>query len=471
MLLFLIQARQPSPPCVLVYAPTSPLSATSWVRALLTSHAEHHAPHVRVAHLSPLVSCTPRLVYQHVLQQLGVQTACTDAKSFVHQLRIAAASAKVVLAVYDAERVRDMWPEHLWDMWPLLAELAGCAGQLCVVYVSALPWSAFRTLGGRSVSTSPITLAMPRLSRESMLAWLEGEAPARLRDAPPGVDAALYGTLTAVMLDAMRDAISDEHRLRLLCRSVWTALMDTVRSGATPSVATLMPHVSGLCREALAHVGLGVVGADAWAQDHTRNEASEPTRTLAVPPRSGFGAVPAFLLVAAFIASYNPSKTDAKFFVRELGASRKRKRGKAQRAAEAALLELNGETELWDRAQFWGPHAFSLERLFAIYHALLTDFEQDLNEDGLLASAERSARSGDKAVQQLEYVAGEAWSRSTTTMAQLNELVRQQLIVRVSPANKLSAMQYRVNVPFEYARQVALGVGFPLGVWLWDPYV
>ena len=179
----------------------------------------------------------------------------------------------------------------------------------------------------------------------------------------------------------------------------------------------------------------------------------------------------AFLLISAFLASYNPAITDVKYFVRELKVSRKRRRGKAQKAAQEALMEMEGMTEIFDRAQFWGPRTFTLERVLAMYHALLADFELDLNEDGLLAPAERAARTSDnKAELNLEHVAGEFWSRSSTALAELNELVRQQLIVRISPANKLGAMQYRVNASFEYVYQVAVAVGFPLRVWLWDTY-
>ena len=106
--------------------------------------------------------------------------------------------------------------------------------------------------------------------------------------------------------------------------------------------------------------------------------------------------------------------------------------------------ELEGHTDkVFELPQFWGPRTFTLERVLAIYHALLTDFEQDLNEDALLVPAERAARmSENKAEMHLGHIAGEFWSRSSTVLAELNELVRQQLIVRMSPANKLSAMQY-----------------------------
>lgn len=449
------------------------------MRHTLQAHATLDPTHIRVAHVTPLVSCTARLLFAHVLRQLGDQSdACADAGTFVKRLQLLVAQrTKLLLAVYDAERTRDVWPEHIWEMWPLLADLCRCQGRIMVVYVSLLPWSAFRTLSGHTTSASPICFRISRLPREDMLALLEGDAPEAMRHAPPGVDTTLYRNVCAVLYDTMKLTVRNEHEMRILCGSVWRALMASIRDGQPPSMHALMPTIGELCRDALARVVPRTTGPDTWALEKSAPPSSQvPAPSAAasrpsLPPRTGYGALPAFLLVSAFIASYNPAKTDVKYFVRELGASRKRRRGKAQKAADAALLEMEDEKEVWNRPQFWGPRTFTLERLLAIFHALLADFKQDMNEDALLVPAERAQRtSDDKAERHLEHVAGEFWSRSATTLSELNELVRKQLIVRMSPASKLSAMLYRINVPFEYVRQVAHAVGFPLSLYLWDAY-
>lgn len=468
-----MQPTQPSPPSVLLYAPTSPRSASAWLRETLQQYVAQHAE-VGIVHISPLLQCTPRLLYAHVLRELRDDgEACSDAGTFVQRLSVLASRlAKMVLVVHEAERTRDLWPEHVWEMWPILAEMTRQPGQVMVVYVSSLPWSFYRSISGRTISVTPLLLPWMGLGRNDMLELLASDASLALRDAPADVNMTLYQNVCGVMYDTMKQVVSDEYEMRLLCASVWKALMAIVRKGAKPGLHDLMPHVSECCRDALARIVPRTVGPSAWVEHRTSPASLPSSHTPPLPPRTGYGATQAFLLIAAYIASYNPSKTDAKHFVRELGASRKRRRTKAQKAADAALLETEGKKEMWDRTKYWGPHSFSLERLLAIYQALLVDFKQDLNEDGLPASMERSVRTAhNKAEQHWEYVAGEFWSRSSTTLAELNELVRQQLIVRVSPANKLSAMQYRVNASFEYVRQVAHTVGFPLNVWLWDAYI
>lgn len=457
-------AEQVSPPAVLVHAPNSPRSAKRLVRDTLAAYEAQHRGDVRVSHVSPLVACTPRLLYTQVLRQLSNEAdSCGDPSTFLrHAREYMRPYTKWVVVVNDAERMRDIWPEHVWEMWPLLAESMACHGRVMVVYVSPLAWSAFRSTSGRTISTSPLCIRVPRLPREDVLQLLMEHV---------GNDSSTSRIASQVFYDAVKDTVRDEFELCVLYTRVWQALQAAIEERGSKTTATLVPYISEQCRDILVRVVPRHVGPTAWLLEKNNKPSTPPPSALNLT-RTGFGAMPAFLLISAFLASYNPAITDVKYFVRELEASRKRRRGKAQRAAKAALLELEGHTDkVFELPQFWGPRTFTLERVLAIYHALLTDFEQDLNEDALLVPAERAARmSENKAEMHLGHIAGEFWSRSSTVLAELNELVRQQLIVRMSPANKLSAVQYRVNASFAYVRQVAHSVGFPLTVWLWDTY-
>ena len=132
-------------------------------------------------------------------------------------------------------------------------------------------------------------------------------------------------------------------------------------------------------------------------------------------------------------------------------------------------MDTSAQFSSQNRPQFWGPRTFTLERYLAIYQALLSNFEQDMNEEALVASAQRAALAQDNdRVLQDEHVATEFWSRSSAALGQINELVEQKLIVRMSPAGRLGALQYRVNVSLSYVHAIAQQVGFPLEEWLWD---
>lgn len=434
---------------------------------------------VAVAHVSPLVACTPRLFFAQCVRQLGGTEPPTDLGGFLLALQRLAVRRKLLIVLHDAERARDLWPESLWEALPLLAEMSGLQGSVCVVYVSALPWSAFRDVSGRTVSAAPVAVHLPRLAREDVLRLLAHDADASLdafcaasSDTLLPARAALlslHAHVAALVYDSVRSLVRDEHEVRTAAAAVWCALLPSVPSTG-PHLTKLMPVLSELIRDALQRLVPRTIGPAQWVREkHAQRTAAAPEAPFAWPGRTGFAGMSAFLLIAAFLASYNPAKTDVKYFVRELGNSRKRRRrGKAQSAADAALLEVEGEKEIWNRPQFWGPRTFTLERLLSIYHALLADFELDLNEDALLAANERAARAHDKIELHLEHVAGEFWSRSATALGQINALVAQKLLVRMSPAGKLGAMQYRVNAPYTHVRALAHAVGFPLDVWLWD---
>lgn len=450
LLAALLQA--PFPPAVLVHAPHSPARAVALVRAAV------HAP--RVAHTSPLLAPTPAAFFADVSRQLGVPPA-GDMPAFLDRVR----GAPTVIVVADAPRMRDMWPEGLWLALPRLAELAGAPGRVAVVLVSVLPWAAFRTAAGDTVSLAPVVVRLPRLGRADAIRLLAADVPG---------DSALHRSFCALLYDSAHTAVRDEQALRLIAAAVWRVLSTAMGRGlAPPTLAGLRPHFAPLIRDALVVLVPRIEGPVAWAQRWEKRIAErQPAAPAPAPPgprRSGYSAFSATLLIAAFLASYNPTNTDVKYYVRELGASRTRRRRRARSAADAALDELEGEREVWNRPQFWGPRTFVLERLLAIFHALLGDVTQDLNEDALCAPAERAALTADNArALHHEHIAGEFWSRSAAALGALNALVEQRLVVRMSPAGKLGGVQYRVNAPYAHVHAAARVLGFPLHDWLWD---
>ncbi|WFD06927.1 hypothetical protein MVES1_002282 [Malassezia vespertilionis] len=468
-------SAQPSPPAIFLHAPSSAKCVGEIVRALVPREG------LRVVTVSALVSCTPRLLFAHVLRQLGVHSACTDLCDFFAQLR--QAKGKIVLLVEDAERMRDLWPEHIWEMIPLLAEYTGTQGRIVVLFLSCLPWASFRTNSGRTVSASPVLLHFGRLAPSDIIALLEQdrdicfEASYKALPSMEGESALdaralrhLHKSFVALFYDSVKGMLHDANDIRSVAAAVWRVLMLRVRRTGTHNITALMPYISELVRDAIKRLVPRTIGPAAWAAEREAPCAIEEIPQQNWPTRTGFTAMQAFLLIAAFLASYNPTKTDAAIFVRELGNSRKRRRRtKKQGAADAALDEIEGAKDAWNRPQYWGPRTFAVERLFAIYHALLADFQQDLNEDGLLVSNERAQRTSDNKVElHLEHVAGEFWSRSAAAMGQINELVTKKLLVRMSPAGKLGTIQYRVNVPYAFVRALAHSVGFPLDTRLHD---
>lgn len=79
------------------------------------------------------------------------------------------------------------------------------------------------------------------------------------------------------------------------------------------------------------------------------------------------------LLVAAYLASYNPARTDQLYFMKE-GAVRRKKKG----GGTAKSRKISSRSRKISR-KLLGPQAFVLERMLSIFHAIRNDVDQGVN--------------------------------------------------------------------------------------------
>lgn len=353
----LLQDGSPNPPGILVLAPHSPERALSLVQTAVHTAA----PAARVAYTSPHLTRTPGAFFADAVRQLGGGTAA-DMTSFLSQLHTL--DSQVVLVVSDAQRMRDLWPETLWLALPQLAGLAGMAGRVSVVFVSSLPWSSFRTAAGDTVSVAPLCIRLQRLGSHDAIALLAA-------DYVPGSDelrrytelrdlSSLHRSYVGLLYDSVHTSVRDEQVLRLVSAAIWRVLAAAVQLGfCAPTIAGIRARFSELLRDALATPVPRAEGPAEWAarreadiiQKHGQSaEMHDANNTPTSVQRTGYPVFGAVLLLAAFLASYNPTNTDVKYYVRELGASRTRRRRRTKAsAADAALDELEGEREVWVR--------------------------------------------------------------------------------------------------------------------------
>ncbi|CAD6588702.1 MAG: hypothetical protein ASARMPREDX12_003415 [Alectoria sarmentosa] len=132
---------------------------------------------------------------------------------------------------------------------------------------------------------------------------------------------------------------------------------------------------------------------------------------------------PTHLLISAYLASHNPSKHDITLFSKT-SLSKRRKRG-----GGTALTSKRDSKHRKISRRLLGPQPFALERLFAIFHAILPH----------------------------PYVAGGA-----DIMCQVATLVGLRLIVKAGSGGDVleGGGKWRVNVGWEFVRGVARGVSF-----------
>ncbi len=118
-----------------------------------------------------------------------------------------------------------------------------------------------------------------------------------------------------------------------------------------------------------------------------------------------------YLLVAAYLASYNSAKTDKRYFVRNQGkVSGRRRRRTMLHSKTAENLE----------AESKAPKPFTFERLFQIYQALL-----QLNEGSSSSSSNSSSPS--------------SLLISSLVEGQFTELLKQNLVLAIRPTANSSA--------------------------------
>lgn len=126
-----------------------------------------------------------------------------------------------------------------------------------------------------------------------------------------------------------------------------------------------------------------------------------------------------FLIIAAFLASYNPAKSDKRFFVKHHGKQKK------SAASIKAKEKLN--------TQLTGPKPFPLERLLAIFYNIV---EEEVNP-------------------------------TATIYSQVTSLVRLQLLTSVG-LELLDQPKYKCNVSMDFIRTVAKTVQFDIYKYLYD---
>jgi len=141
------------------------------------------------------------------------------------------------------------------------------------------------------------------------------------------------------------------------------------------------------------------------------------------------------LLVAAYFASHNKPATDQLFFMKGAAAKRRKKGGGTAKSRTSISKHRKISRKLL------GPQAFTLERMLAIFHAILTD------ADGRGKYLKGRASGG---------VAG-----SSDIQMAVATLVSLRLVIKTSNSGDVleGGTKYRVAVNWDVIRAVARSVG------------
>ncbi|XP_049531351.1 origin recognition complex subunit 5 isoform X2 [Anopheles darlingi] len=235
-------------------------------------------------------------------------------KEFLTELRRLDRSLAYVIVIESAERLRDADQNLL----PMLLQLPEATGQnISVVLMSSLPFEKYYIKTGMP---SIPKLFVPAYSRDSMLKILSND-------------------FHKIKLDAQKLAhlAGLEHRLELIDRTVTQELYSNF-------VHLFLSTFWKVCRD---------VGSSNLDVDYCHSQM-HLVQQLELPYYAKY------LLIAAYLASHNPAKEDKRLFLKSHGKQRKRMQTVNARAkvSEKMAVQL-------------GPKAFGIDRLLAIFYAIL----------------------------------------------------------------------------------------------------
>ncbi|KAM8715195.1 hypothetical protein ACLKA7_002269 [Drosophila subpalustris] len=325
---------------------------------------------VHIAQLNAIECYSTKIMIENVLDALGMQQQTAENMlEFVEQLRSwheRDPRGGFLIAIDNAERLRDMDANVL----PVLLRLQQLTSlNLCVLLLSQLPFEKYYNKTGLS---EIITLHLGQYNkaetlrilstdfdevRQQLLLQQQQQDAQRLAICEKALTPDFYSNYLNLFLSVFYKACRDVPELRLTARKCFGIYMDPVLDGSVEctDVSRLWRHIAGPLRAALTQIYMRIekpLGETEIEDQSVRKLA----QSLELPY---YGK---YLLIAAFLASHNSAKQDKRLFVKNHGKQRKRMQTVNARAKNAEKMS----TTL-------GPKSFSIDRLLAIFYAILDE--------------------------------------------------------------------------------------------------
>ncbi|KAI0826686.1 origin recognition complex subunit 5 C-terminus-domain-containing protein [Trametes gibbosa] len=416
------------------------------------------------------------------------------------------ATYRMVLVIDQAERLKDKLPELLVPL-SRLSELARV--DITTVFISKNQWQDIRP--SLRAAPEPYYVDIPFLSKQgqtllpkcpkqstSSNASLEAYSPA-LRPLYAHFIATLHSTcgpfthdlselayIAASSWPAFVRPVLDEHHRRMhLARAeisetgeppdedqnehilgnptedIRLRLIRLFTSSFTAALEALYPRLTHAAHWAHTHTPpddlLAVSPAHASQALHTHIVALALQADVDAGVSVGLEALPRmskFILVAAFLASTNPARSDLRMFGRGLDERSRRRRRKVGTPRKPKPGATVAAAKIPQR--LLGPTTFPLDRLIAILGVLLEENDADVRP-----IAPQYTLPGEYTEMEISRVA---------LYANVMDLVSMRLLVRTSPADRLDGTPtFKCGIGYELAGKVARELGIVLNDLMYEP--
>lgn len=319
---------------------------------------------VQYAFVNCVEGYLPRLIFESILSQLRGEilppsSRCDDIMEFLNVLKVIADEMNlhekvVVIVLEGCERLRDMSPNLL----PALMQLQelSCLQRACVVLVSDVLWDKFSPPGGLP---PPIQIFFQQYSQSDIQKILALDKP---KNYPVDFYSNYLQLFVAVFLRSCRDItelrFKASENFSKYCEPILRGDIDMNDSGK------LWKHISPHLKTSLQMI---------YMRFETEKVTADVEPMKLVDKHSSLSSAAKFalsfelpyyakyLIIAAFLASYNSPKEDKKLFVKLSGRTKKRVQNSTK----------NAQTKI--SSLVVGPRQFDLERLLAIFYSIIEE--------------------------------------------------------------------------------------------------
>ncbi|CAF4860680.1 unnamed protein product [Pieris macdunnoughi] len=394
-----------------------------------------------------LIDCiecySAKIMFEEILRIQGDQgTKCDTLSDLINNLNRLSDKIKydpIVLVFDRAERLRCM-DHSIISAFLRLREL--CCLNICTIFISQLVYDNFYfKMGVRE----PIQLYFPNYTKEELLKIIllkhdafvyylkhnyEIDSDINQELEKPELFANFLNAFLSVFYRPCRDLIELQHMAKVNFVKYCEPIIKKEINAS--DLSKLWRHIAPILKTSLELLYLRISTQNTTEISNDKENDIQPncdfentlqllsTKTFAQSFELPYYAK--FLLIAAYLASYNPPKEDKRLFMKNHGKQRKRLQ---QVRAKAKITEkLN--TQL-------GPKVFNLDRLLAIFYAILEE------KIGL----------------------------TSNLLAQIATLVELKLIAGNKEVD-LDSSKYKCIVGYDFISAVAQTVGFNVRKYLYD---
>ncbi|XP_064605103.1 origin recognition complex subunit 5-like [Liolophura sinensis] len=359
-----------------------------------------------------------RLIYDKILTTLcpaGIErpSKCDNMNDFVRSfkklLNNKSLSEQTVYLVFDkAERLRDMDINIL----PALFRFQELTSEkVCTILITEIVWEKFQS--GRGF-WKPFIIHFPDYSKDDLTEIL-------CMDCPAEYEVQFYFSYIQLVLSIFYQACRDLRELRHLAILNFSRYIEPIKNGEATCDDTikLWKNIEPHLKKALQTVYLREVSSAQW-EKLQQDESEAPIQSLSARTHIELPFFTKYLLIAAYLASYNPAKSDRRFFCNRTGKlTRREKLVKKHERTTNHLL---------------GPKTFPLDRLLAIFYSVV---------EGKVAP-------------------------SANIFMQISSLVSLHLLAQVGGDDQVDAPKYRCLVSLDFITSVCRTVGFDVKRYLYD---